>query len=181
MTNDDKVVAVYSAHEAAESDVRTLRKSGYDITKLSIVVNDYRCEERIVGFYERHDRVRDWGVYGVLLGGVLGLLLGFAFSMSSRAGFGLGMFIEPLTVGLGAAVCIGGLGAVSAGVYSTILPEDSVLKYSISIETVDEFQLAARDASSASAAREIIGDRTQAAWGVGSSASVRQARTEVGA
>lgn len=181
MTNDDKVVAVYSAHEAAESDVRTLRKSGFDVTQLSIVVNDYRFEERVVGFYETHDRVRDWGVYGVLWGGVLGLLLGFDFSMSSREGFGFGLIAEPLTLGVGAAACVGGLSAFSAGIYSKILPEDSVLKYSVSIEPVDEFRLAARDASSAAAAREIIRERTQAESGAGSSAPVRLAGTKVGA
>ena len=181
MTNDDRVVAVYSAHEAAESDVRTLRKSGYDISNLSIVVNDYHFEERIVGFYETHDRVRDWGVYSVLWGGVLGLVLGIGLTISSRTWVGIGMIIEPLAIGLGAAVCIGGLGAISAAGYAMALPKDGVLKYDLSIERIDEYRLVARGAAEAAAARDVIGERTQAEWGVRPSAAARQVRTKVGA
>jgi hypothetical protein len=133
MTDDDNVAAVFSANATAESAVQTLRKSGYDIGKLSIVLNDYRFKERIVGFYRRRDRIRDWRVYGVLWGGVLGLLLGIALSTISTTWFGLGMIAEPLTVGFGAALCIGGLGAISAGAYSMASPNDSVLKCNLLI------------------------------------------------
>lgn len=76
MSEDDVVVAVYRDHSSVEDAVRQLQKSGYDIRKLSIVGNDYCIEERVAGFYSTSDRVKHWGICGVIGGGTLGLLFG---------------------------------------------------------------------------------------------------------
>ncbi len=175
MIDDDNVVAVFSANARVESAVQTLRKSGYDIRKISIFLNEGRFKQRIVGFYGRRDLTGDWRVYGVLWGGVLALLLGIALSTISRTWFGLGMIAEPLTVGFGAALCIGGLGAISAGAYSMASPNHSVLKRNLPIERIDEFRLVACDAAAAAAARDIIGERRPAMSGVLSGAPVYHA------
>lgn len=51
MTETDPVIAVFSSHEEADSAVRTLGKSGFDIRKLSIVGKGYHSEEQPVGFF----------------------------------------------------------------------------------------------------------------------------------
>lgn len=159
MSDNDIVVAIYGAHAAAESAVKELEKSGFDMRKLSIVVKDYHIEERVVGFYNAGDRVRHWGMCGLLWGGTLGLLFGAALFVIP--GIGPGLLADPLSVwvrgALGGAVTIGGLSAMGAGMYSMSLPKDSVLKYERAIETDDEFLLVAHStAGEAAVARDIL-------------------------
>jgi hypothetical protein len=159
MSDDDIVVAVYRDHASAEDAVKQLQKSGYDIRQLSIVVKDYRIEERVVGFYSTSDRVKHWGVCGVLWGGTLGLLFGVALIVFPDLGPGL--IAEPLAVwirgALGGAITIGGLCAGAAGINSVRLPKDSVLKFELAIEKDDEFLLVAHGtADEAAVARDIL-------------------------
>lgn len=176
MSDNDIVVAVYSAHAAAEDAVKQLRKSGYDIRKLSIVVKDYHIEERVVGFYNAGDRMKHWGKYGILWGGILGLLVGAALFVIP--GIVPGLIADPLAVwirgALGGAVTIGGLSAMVAGAYSMSLPKDSVLKYELAIEADDEFLLVAHStAGEAALARDIIWAARPAELGVHSSVPLK--------
>ena len=161
-TDADAVVAVYSTHALAESAVKSLRQSGYDIRKLSIIVNDFRYEERIVGFYSASDRMRHWVFYGVLWGSGLGLLFGAALSIVPNVEFGFRVMVELLMAAMpgslyGAAT--GGLlSAVTASLYSMTLADHSVLKYELSIEAIEECLLVAHTAAEAAATREIISE-----------------------
>lgn len=158
MSDDDIVVAVYRDHSSAEDAVKQLQKSGYDIRKLSIVVKDYRIEERVTGFYSTSDRVKHWGICGVIWGGTLGLLFGVALIVFPDLGPGL--IAEPavwIRGALGGAITIGGLCAGAAGIYSMRLPKDSVLKFELAIEKDDEFRLVADGtADEAAVARGIL-------------------------
>ena len=73
------VIAVYDTHAEAEAAVRDLQKSGFDMTKLSIVGKDYHTEEDVVGYYNTGDRMKAWGTTGAFWGGIWSLMFGSAF------------------------------------------------------------------------------------------------------
>lgn len=158
MPENDVVVAVFGAHEAAEDAVKQLHKSDYDIRRLSIVVKDYRVEEHVAGFYNAGDRMKNWGVCGALWGGTLGLLFGTALSVTSSIGPGpIGsLLMGPVGAASGGAVAVGALSIIGAGVYSLSLPKDGDLKYESEIETDDQFLLVANGPSEATEARDIL-------------------------
>ena len=79
MTNENAIVAVYDDHAAAEEAVDQLKRTGFDMTKLSIVGKDYHTEENVVGYYNGGDRMKYWGKMGAFWGGLWGLLFGAAF------------------------------------------------------------------------------------------------------
>jgi hypothetical protein len=158
MSGNSTVVGAYSAHAAAENAIQQLRKSGYDIRKLSIVVEDYRIEERVVGFYTTDDRIKCWGKAGLLWGGTLGLLFGTALFVFPE--IGPGPLAGPLPLWISGAfwgaVTNGGLSAIIAGVYSVSLPKDSVLKYELEMAADSQCMLVASGADEAAAARELL-------------------------
>ena len=43
--------AIFNTHSEAETAVKELQKSGFDMKKLSIVGKDYHTEEQVVGYY----------------------------------------------------------------------------------------------------------------------------------
>jgi hypothetical protein len=43
------VVAIYNTHAEAESAIKELQRSGFDIKKLSIVGKEYHSEEHVIG------------------------------------------------------------------------------------------------------------------------------------
>ena len=158
MPDNGRVVAVYSAHTAAENAIQQLRKTGYDITKLSIVVKDYHIEQRVVGFYTTGDRIRRWGESGVLWGCTIGLMYAAALLVIPDMGAGargvsLAFFIQSA---VGGAAFVGALSAIGAGLYSMALRKDSVLKYEVLLKTDDEFLLLAAGEEDAAAARDIV-------------------------
>ena len=158
MCDSDSVVAVYSAHAGAEDAVRQLRKAGYDIRNLSIVVSGYHIEKRVVGFYSAVDRIKQWGKNGIVWGGTLGLLSVAALYVIPGIGSEL---TDPMAGwiqgALGGALTVGALSTLAAAAYSLSLPKESVLKYDLAIETDDEFLLVAHGtASEAAKARQMI-------------------------
>jgi hypothetical protein len=152
------VVAIFGTNEQAESAVKELQRSGFDMKKLSIVGKDYQTEEHVVGYYNAGDRMKYWGKLGAFWGGLWGLLLGSAFFWVP----GLG----PLVVGgplvswivgaLEGAAVVGGLSALGAGLYSIGIPKDSVLKYERAIKN-DQYLLVAHGTTKeVNQAREIL-------------------------
>ena len=155
MAHGEAMVAVFNSHGAAEDAVRRLHLSGYDVKRLSIVLQNDTLVERVAGFYTAQERIRRLGKTGAFSGAVTGLLAGTALIMIPG--------IEAGTVGdsvlswvrgvIGAAVAIGGLSALGAGVYSSILPKDSVLKFeSQVVARSDKFLLMARSTATEAAA-----------------------------
>jgi hypothetical protein len=49
MTKNNSIVAIYPTHTAAESAIKELQQSGFDMKKLSIVGRDYHTDEQVVG------------------------------------------------------------------------------------------------------------------------------------
>ena len=137
MSEKNAVVAIYETHAQAEEALRELQKSGFDMTKLSIIGKDYHTEEHVVGYYNAGDRMKRWGSSGAFWGGMWGLLVGSAFFAIPGIGPVLvaGPMVAWIIGALEGAVVVGGLSAIGAGLYSIGVPKDSVLQYEAAIKS----------------------------------------------
>ena len=144
MTNENAIVAVYNDHVQAEEAVDQLKRTGFDMTKLSIVGKDYHTEEHVVGYYNAGDRMKYWGKMGAFWGGVWGLLFGAAFFVVPGIGPVLvaGPVAAWIVAALEGAAVVGGLSAIGAGLYSIGIPKDSILRYEVALKA-DKFLLIA--------------------------------------
>src|SRR5271156_4176304 len=79
MTKNNSVVAIFKSHIEAETAVKELQKSGFDMKKLSIVGRDYHSDENVVGYYNAGDRMKYWGTMGAGIGAFWGSLWGLLF------------------------------------------------------------------------------------------------------
>ncbi len=157
--SNNSVIAVYSAHSAAEAAVKELQKAGFDMKKLSIVGRDYQTDEHVVGYYNIGDRMKVWGKTGAFWGAMWGLLFGSAFFFVPGIGPMLmaGPFINSIVGALEGAVLVGGMSAIGAGLASMGVPKDSIVRYETALK-VGKFVLIARGTSEdAVRAKEILG------------------------
>ena len=138
------MVAIYNTHTEAESAIKELQRSGFDIKKLSIVGKEYHSEEHVIGYYNAGDRMKYWGKMGAFWGGIWGLLFGAAFFAIPGIGPVLiaGPLVSWIVGALEGVIVVGGLSAIGAGLYSIGIPKDSVLKYETAIKG-DKFLLLA--------------------------------------
>jgi hypothetical protein len=136
MTGTNSVIAVYQSHSGADSGIKELQKSGFDMKKLSVVGKDFHTDEQVVGYYNAGDRMKYWGKMGAFWGGLWGLLVGAAFFWVP--GVGPLLVAGPLAAwivgGLEGAVAVGGLSALGAGLYSIGIPKDSIVKYETAVK-----------------------------------------------
>jgi hypothetical protein len=158
MTKCNSVVAIYKSHAEAETAVKELQQSGFDMKKLSIVGRDYHTDEHVVGYYNSGDRMKSWGKTGAFWGGIWGLLFGSAFFFIP--GIGPLLVAGPLVVwivgGLEGAALIGGLSALGAGLYGIGIPKDSIVQYETALKSGKFVVIAHGSAEDAARAREII-------------------------
>jgi len=135
-------VGLFNNHQDAESAVKELQKSGYDMKKLSVVGKDYHTEENVIGYYNTGDRMATWGKFGLFWGWIWGLLFGSAFFFIP--GIGPVMVGGPLVAwiigALETAVVTGGLTALGGGLASIGIPKDSIIKYETALKA-DKFIL----------------------------------------
>jgi Heat induced stress protein YflT domain len=61
MQTTDTIVAVFADHNAAETAIKKLTASGFEMKNLSVVGKGYHTDEKVVGFYNLGDRVKFWG------------------------------------------------------------------------------------------------------------------------
>jgi hypothetical protein len=158
MTDTNAVIAVYDNHSAAEDAVKELRKSGFDVKKLSVVGKDYHTDEQVVGYYNAGDRMKYWGKVGAFWGGFWGLLFGAAFFWVPAIGPVLvgGPLVASVIAGLENAVVIGGLSAIGAGLYSIGIPKDSIVTYETAIKAGEYLVVAHGTADEAAEAKNIL-------------------------
>jgi hypothetical protein len=158
MTDTNAVIAVYDNHLAAEDAVKELRKSGFDVKKLSVVGKDYHTDEQVVGYYNAGDRMKYWGKVGAFWGGFWGLLFGAAFFWVPAIGPVLvgGPLVASVIAGLENAVVIGGLSAIGAGLYSIGIPKDSIVTYETAIKAGEYLVVAHGTADEAAEAKNIL-------------------------
>jgi hypothetical protein len=158
MTRNDAIVAIYKSHLEAETAVKELQQSGFDMKKLSIVGRDYHTDEHVVGYYNTGDRMKQWGKLGAFWGGIWGLLFGSAFFMVPGVGPLLvaGPLVGWIIGGLEGAVMVGGLSAIGAGLFSLGIPKDSILRYETALKSGRFVLIAHGSAEETARAREII-------------------------
>jgi uncharacterized membrane protein len=144
MTKNNTVVAIYKSHAEAETAVKELQQSGFDMKKLSIVGRDYHTDEHVVGYYNTGDRMKYWGKMGAFWGGFWGLLFGAGFFWIPGVGqvLAAGPLVGWIVGALEGAAVVGGLSAMGAALYGLGIPKDSILKYETAIKT-DKFVLIA--------------------------------------
>ena len=140
MSNQNSVVGIYNVHTEAETAVKELQKSGFDMKQLSVVGKDYHTEENVVGFYNAGDRMKFWGKLGAFWGGLWGILFGAFFMVIPGVGqlVVLGPLASMIVGALEAAIVTGGLSALGAGLYSLGIPKDSIVKYETALKS-DKF------------------------------------------
>jgi hypothetical protein len=141
----NSVVAVFADHTGAESAVKKLAASGFDMKNLSLVGRGYHTDEKVVGFYTAGDRVKFWGSRGAFWGGFWGLFFGSIFMTIPFVGHVvvLDYLATVLISGVENAVVVGGLGALGAALYGAGIPKDSVIKYETAVKE-DSFLVMAR-------------------------------------
>jgi uncharacterized membrane protein len=158
MNKNNAVVAIYQSHPEAETAVKELQQSGFDMKKLSIVGRDYHTDEHVVGYYNTGDRMKYWGKLGAFWGWIWGCFFGSAFFFIP--GVGPLIVAGPLVVwivgAVESAVVVGGLSALGAGLYSQGIPKDSILKYETALKTDKFVVIAHGTAEELIHAREII-------------------------
>lgn len=158
MIKDNSVVVIYKSHAEAETAVKELQHSGFDMKKLSIVGRDYHTDEDVIGYYNAGDRMKYWGKAGAFWGGIWGMLFGSAFFLVPGVGPLLvaGPLVNMIVAALQGAVVAGGLSAIGAGLYSLGIPRDSVLQYETALKTGKFVVIVHGNAAEATHAREII-------------------------
>jgi uncharacterized membrane protein len=159
MNQNHVMSALYDTHAQAEHAVAELQASGYDMTQLSIVGQEYHTEEKVLGYYNMGDRMLKWGGNGAFWGSMWGMLFGSAFILIPGVGPLLlaGPLVGMLVGALEGAVVVGGVSALGAALASIGIPENSVLDYETEIKAGKFLLLAHGTAAEVARAREILG------------------------
>jgi uncharacterized membrane protein len=131
MSKTNAAVAVYATHDEAETAIKSLQKSGFDMKKLSIVGKDFQTEEHAVGYYNTGDRVKFWGKKGAFWGGLVGILFSSAFLVIPIVGhiIVLGPLVSSIIGGLEGAAVVGSTSALFGALSGLGIPKDSVIQY----------------------------------------------------
>jgi hypothetical protein len=158
MTRNNSIVAIFKSHIEAETAVKEVQQSGFDMKKLSIVGRDYHTDENVIGYYNAGDRMKYWGKLGAFWGGFWGLLFGSAFFLIPGVGPLLvaGPLVGWIVGALEGAVVVGGLSALGAGLYSVGIPKDSILQYETAVKSGKYVLIAHGSDAETTHAREII-------------------------
>ena len=158
MAERNAVVGIFDSHLKAETSIKELQRSGFDMKKLSIVGKDYHPEEHVVGYYNIGDRMKVWGKLGAFWGGFWGLLFGSALFFIPGIGplVVFGPLVSWIVGALEGAVVVGGLGALAAALYSIGIPKDSVMKYETAIKSAKFLVIAHGTADEVAKAKSIL-------------------------
>jgi len=164
----DTVVAVFPAHDVAETAVKKLTAAGFEMKNLSIVGKGYKTEEKVVGFYGTGDRVKFWGTRGAFWGGFWGLFLGGLFMTVPVIGHVviLGYFATIVISAIENAIVVGGLSAIGAALYSIGVPKDSVLQYETAIKADGFLVMAHGTAAEVARAKTLLGSANPSQLGL---------------
>jgi len=158
MSEQNAVVGIFKSHIDAETSIKELQKSGFDMKKLSIVGKDYHPEEHVVGYYNAGDRMKVWGKLGAYWGGFWGLLFGSALFVIPGIGplFVFGPLVGWIVGALEGAVVVGGLSALAAALFSIGIPNDSIVQYETAVKSSKFLVIAHGTAGQVAQAKSIL-------------------------
>jgi Heat induced stress protein YflT domain len=159
METVDTVIAVFADHQAAETAVKKLAASGFEMKNLSVVGKGYHTDEKVVGFYNVGDRVKFWGKRGAFWGGLWGMFFGGLFLAVPFVGHVvvLGYLAAMAISAIETAVMVGGISALGAALYSIGIPKDSVIQYEAALEADSFLVMAHGTATEVARAKAILG------------------------
>ncbi len=136
MDNGQSSFYVFNTHIEAQEAIESLHRSGFDVTKLSLIGKGYHSEEHPVGFYTAGDKIKSWGVTGAFWGGIWGMLL--APAVFFVPGLGLvgmaGPLVAALIGALEGAVVVGGVSAVGAALTQIGATKEEVIRYETALK-----------------------------------------------
>jgi hypothetical protein len=160
MGGENAVVAIYHSRTDAEEAVRELQKSGYNMTRLSIIGQGYHThiEECVTGYYSTGNRMKRWGKLGAFRGSIWSLLSGAAFFVIPGIGpiLGAGPVVSWIVGALEGAVAVGGLSALGAGLCGIGIRKDSALEYETALKTAKFLLIAHGSQDDVTLAKEIL-------------------------
>ena len=157
MNTTDTVIAVFANHNAAETAVKKLAATGFEMKDLSVVGKGYETDEKVIGFYNTGDRIKFWGVRGAYWGGLWGLFFGGMFMSIPVVGHIviLGYLGAMAISGIETAIVVGGLSALGAAMFSIGIPKDSVVQYETDL-TADKFLVMAHGSEKEMARARVV-------------------------
>lgn len=113
MENQKLLVANYKTQQQAEDAIKKLKKSGYNITKLSIIGTDCYTEQSVLGYFNIYDKMEKWSTTGLFAIGLCGLLFGLIFIFNFTASlpyFRIPIIYACVAILLGAMLPLIGMG-----------------------------------------------------------------------
>lgn len=113
MENQKLLVANYKTQQQAEDAIKKLKKSGYNITKLSIIGTDCYMEQSVLGYFNIYDKMEKWSTTGLFAIGLCGLLVGLLFIFNFTASlpyFRIPIIYACVAILLGAMLPLIGMG-----------------------------------------------------------------------
>jgi len=87
MENQKLFVANYQTQQQVEDAIKKLKKSGYDITKLSVIGTECHTEQSVLGYFNIYDKMEKWSTLVFFAVGLCGLLFGLLFIFNFAASF----------------------------------------------------------------------------------------------
>lgn len=158
MQDQEKLVTVFDHHQDAEAAIRRLQAQGFDMKNLSLIGQDYHTEEHPVGYVTTGDRVKYWGKFGSLWGGLWGVLFGSAFLVLPGVGhlIILGALASTLVNAAGGAVVGSAIGAVGGALSTIGLPKDAIIKYERDLKAGKFMLIAHGSAAEIAAADQVL-------------------------
>jgi hypothetical protein len=87
MKNQKLFIANYKTQQQVEDAIKKLKKSGYDITKLSIIGTECHTEQSVLGYFNIYDKMEKWNSLGLFVIGLCGFLFGLFFIFNFAASF----------------------------------------------------------------------------------------------
>ena len=87
MENQKLFVANYQTQQQVEDAIKKLKKSGYDITKLSVIGTECHTEQSVLGNFNIYDKMEKWSTLVFFSVGLCGLLFGLLFIFNFAASF----------------------------------------------------------------------------------------------
>jgi hypothetical protein len=144
ITPKNVMVAVYPTHTAAESAVKELEMSAFNMNRLSVVGRGGWTANGTVGYYSTGDRIKYWGKLGAFWGAMCGLLAGSGYFSIPDIGSVIvaGPLVDWIIAALKNAAIFGSLSALGAALYSVGIPRDNISKYEAALRA-DKFMVVA--------------------------------------
>ena len=136
MEQHDSLICISNTHAEAETAIRSLNSSGFDVKTLSLIGKGYHSEEHPIGFYTSADKMRAWGGVGAFWGGIWGLILAPAAFVLPGVGILAmgGPVVAALFAALEGAVLLGGASAIGAALTMIGTPKNMIVKYETALK-----------------------------------------------